>query len=126
MTGCGQKTVKKAEPETPAPAASAPPAEAPMAEPRAPVQAPRPIAAGPRSIQPAPSAPGPPQSSEEFTEELALQDVFFEAGAADIGPSGVRSMKENARWTLENLGYLVVIEGHTDAKGTNRVQACDC
>jgi peptidoglycan-associated lipoprotein len=27
-------------------------------------------------------------------------------------------MKENARWILENPGYLVLVEGHTDARGT--------
>ena len=129
LTGCGQKTSKKAKPEAPAPAASTAPAEPPPpvqeqrppAEPAAP--APRPIAASPRSARPAPSAPGgPPQSVEEFTEESALQDVFFEAGGSDIGPSRARFMKENARWMLENPGYLVLIEGHTDAKGTQEAR----
>jgi peptidoglycan-associated lipoprotein len=121
VAGCGQKTAQKAEPEAPAPTASATPAEPPaVQEQRPPVEppapAPAPIAAGPRATQSAPS--GPPQSVEEFKEELALQDVFFEAGRADIGPSRTRFMKENARWILENPGYLVLIEGHTDAKGT--------
>ena len=27
-------------------------------------------------------------------------------------------MRDNARWLLENQGYLVLIEGHTDYRGT--------
>jgi outer membrane protein OmpA-like peptidoglycan-associated protein len=123
VTGCGTKAAKKAEPEPPPPTASAPPAEPPPvqeqrppAEPPAP--APKPTPASPRAPQPAPAKSGPPQSIDEFVDEPALQDVFFEAGRFDIGPSRARFMKENARWIVENPDYFILIEGHTDAKGT--------
>jgi peptidoglycan-associated lipoprotein len=122
LAGCGQKTTKTAE--TPPPTASAIPAEPPppAQEPRPPAEppgaAPRAVTAGPSSPQPAPAAPGLPQSIEEFAEESALQDVFFAVGRVDIGPSAVRFMRENARWINENRGYLVLIEGHSDNRGT--------
>ena len=31
---------------------------------------------------------------------------------------GARFMRDNARWIVENPGYLVLIEGHTDYKGS--------
>ena len=31
-------------------------------------------------------------------------------------------MKENACWINENPGYLVLIEGHTDARGTSEAR----
>jgi peptidoglycan-associated lipoprotein len=114
LAGCGHKTAKTAKTE-PAPTTSAPQPEQPAARKERP-PAPPAIAANPPST---PSAPASPQSVDEFAEEPALQDVFFEAGGADIGPSRARFMKENARWILENPGYLVLIEGHTDAKGTH-------
>jgi len=55
---------------------------------------------------------------EECTDEPALKDVFFEPGRADIGRNGASFMTDNARWIFENPGYLVLIEGHTDHKGS--------
>jgi hypothetical protein len=34
---------------------------------------------------------------EDFTDEPALKDVFFDAGRADIGRAGARLMTNNAR-----------------------------
>jgi peptidoglycan-associated lipoprotein len=121
LAGCGQKTTKTAEPAAPPPTASAPPAEPPPAQKQRPPAeppgpAPQAIAASPSAAQPTPA--GPPQSVDEFTEESALQDVFFGPGRVDIGSSAVRFMRENARWINENPGYLVLIEGHSDYKGT--------
>ncbi len=124
LTGCGQKTATT-EPPAPTPIASAP---APSAEQSAVPQqslptessaapAPRAVVGGGSSIQPAPSATAP-QSVDEFTDEPALQDVLFEAGRADIGRNGARLMKDNVRWIVENAGYLVLIEDHTDHKGS--------
>jgi peptidoglycan-associated lipoprotein len=75
------------------------------------------VAASPPST-PASSAPRPPPSVDEFTDEPALQDVFFEPGRADIGRNGAGLMRDNARWLVENPGYLVLIESHTDYKGS--------
>lgn len=122
LASCGEKTAKTAEP-MPTPTATASPAEQPVApQPPPPAkssEAPPPRSvAGPPAATPTPAAPGPPLSVDEFSEEPALQDIFFGAGRADIDRSSVRFMKENARWINENPGYLVLIEGHTDARGT--------
>ena len=64
-----------------------------------------------------------PQDLEGFADEPALKDIFFEPDRADI--VGVRAtvMRANAHWLLtrrliQNFDDLVLIEGHTDDKGT--------
>jgi outer membrane protein OmpA-like peptidoglycan-associated protein len=119
LMGCGQKTAKTDEP-TAMPAASAPAPTAPQQQ-RAPAESasaptPKAVAASPPMAQPGP-APAPP-SIADFTDEPALKDVFFDPGRADIGRAGARLMRGNARWMVENPGYLILIEGHTDNKGT--------
>jgi peptidoglycan-associated lipoprotein len=120
LAGCGQKTASTEPP----PAASAPasPTDQPAAqEPRPPAEspgAPAPRAvSGSASAQAAPSATAP-QSAEDFTDEPALKDVLFDPGHADVGRIGARTLKDNARWMVENAGYLVLVEGHTDYKGS--------
>jgi peptidoglycan-associated lipoprotein len=44
--------------------------------------------------------------------------VFFDAGHTDIGRQGAVIMKSNAGWLTEHSDRLVLIEGHTDYKGT--------
>src|SRR5215470_16595607 len=63
------------------------------------------------------------QNLEGFTDEPTLKDVFFEEDRADIIREGTLIMRANARWLLsrwliQNLHDLVLIEGHTDDKGT--------
>ena len=75
LAGCGQKTATTAPTAPPTASASARPADPPpAAQEQRPAElpgpAPRAVAASPSSTQPAPSAPGPPQSVDEFTEEL--------------------------------------------------------
>jgi peptidoglycan-associated lipoprotein len=65
-----------------------------------------------------PSVGASPQRIADFTDEPALQDVFFESGRADIGPNGTRVMRGNVRWIAENPSYPVLIEGHSDDKGS--------
>jgi peptidoglycan-associated lipoprotein len=122
LGGCAQKTATTEQPAAP-PTASAPAAESPAAqEPRPPAEAPagpapRSVAA-PGSAAPASPAAAAPQSVDEFTDEPALRDVFFDPGRADIGRSGAKLMRDNARWIVENRDYLVLIEGYTDYKGS--------
>jgi len=121
--GCGQKTAKTEEPAAPTPTATAPAPGQPAAqEQRTPAEtpvapSPRAVAASPPSSSGAPSTPAP-QSVGDFTDEPALKDVFFDPGHADIGRNGARIMKDNARWILEHRNYLVLVEGHTDYKGS--------
>jgi peptidoglycan-associated lipoprotein len=56
-------------------------------------------------------------------DEPALKDVLFDRDRADILREGTTIMVSNARWLLarwlvDNRDYLVLIEGHTDNRGT--------
>jgi peptidoglycan-associated lipoprotein len=120
LSACGQKTAKTDEP-TPTPTASAPAAE-PAPQPQRPADSPAAPArkgpTSPTSAPPPPSAMVAPPSFADFVDEPALKDVFFDPGHADIGANGAKIMRANAHWIVENPAYLVLIEGHTDYKGT--------
>jgi peptidoglycan-associated lipoprotein len=122
LGGCGQKTAST-EPPAP-PVASAPAAEQPATQEQRPPAAapagpaPRSVAGTGQSTPTSPSAASAPQSVEEFTDEPALRDVFFDPGRADIGRNGARVVRGNVRWIAENRTSLVLIEGHSDYKGT--------
>jgi peptidoglycan-associated lipoprotein len=78
-------------------------------------------APAPTPARPAPAPP--PRSLEGFVDEPALKDVLFERDRADILREGTIIMVSNARWLLarwlvDNRDYLVLIEGHTDNRGT--------
>ena len=105
LTGCAGHP---AQTET-----ATPPAE-PVAA--APPEPPLTVPAAPASPAPPPAAPAAP--SQDFVEEAGLKDVFFESARTEIGPQGTVIMRSNAHWLIEHAGYLVLIEGHTDAKGT--------
>lgn len=122
LAGCAQKTAST-EPAAP-PAASAPVAEQPPAqEPRSPAEstagpAPRSVAGSGPAAPAFPSTASTPQRADEFTEEPALQDVFFEPARADVGRNGARAIRSNVRWIVENPSALVLVEGHSDYKGS--------
>jgi peptidoglycan-associated lipoprotein len=120
LSACGQKTAKTDEPSA-TPAASAPAEPAPAAQPPRSAEsapAPAPKAAGPTATAPSPTATVAPPSFADFVDEPALQDVFFDPGHADIGRNGTKIMRANAHWIVENPSLLILIEGHTDYKGT--------
>jgi peptidoglycan-associated lipoprotein len=48
-----------------------------------------------------------------------LKDIHFEFDRYDIRPAEARVLEEHARWLKANVAYLVLIEGHTDDRGTN-------
>ncbi|HEY7540581.1 MAG TPA: OmpA family protein [Methylomirabilota bacterium] len=116
LAGCAQKSAST-EPATP-PAASAPAAEQPAApEPRPPAEST--VGPAPRSAAGSgPSIASTPQSADEFTDDPALQDVFFEPSRADVGRNGARAIRSNVRWIIENPSALVLVEGHSDYKGS--------
>lgn len=122
LGGCAEKTARTEQPA--AGAASAPAAEQPAAQPQAPAPAappgpsPRSVAGSAASTPSSGSVAATPQSANEFTEERALQDVFFEPGRADVGPNGARTIRSNVRWIVENPSALVLVEGHSDYKGS--------
>ena len=113
LTGCAQQAPK-------ATTTSDAPRE-PAAPPPAPPPAVKEQPAAPPPPRPAPAPP--PRSLEGFVDEPALKDVLFERDRADIVREGTITMVSNARWLLarwlvDNQDYLVLIEGHTDNRGT--------
>ncbi len=75
------------------------------------------MASSSSSTSATPSAPAP-LSTDDLADQSALKDVFFDPGRAEIGPARARIIRGNARWLPENPGYVVLVEGHTDHKGT--------
>jgi peptidoglycan-associated lipoprotein len=122
LGGCAEKTTKTEQPA--GGTASAPAAEQPAAQPQAPAPA-VPAGSSPRSVGGAAastpsfgSTASTPQSADDFSEEPALQDVFFEPSRADVGRNGARAIRSNVRWIVENPSALVLVEGHSDYKGS--------
>jgi peptidoglycan-associated lipoprotein len=91
-----------------------------------------PSAMKPAEQEQRPPTPSPSSSAAEslstenlagFADEPALRDVFFESNRADIVGGQATVMRANVRWLLtrwliQNLYDLVLIEGHTDDRGT--------
>src|SRR5262249_41652212 len=124
LAGCAQQAPKTAQPPT-APAPSSPPATAtsPSEAPATKPPAPSTPTAGASPSRPSPTpapAPGEPSRTptQEYVEEPALKDVFFDPGHTEIGRQGTVIMKSNAGWLTEHTTTEVLIEGHSDWKGT--------
>jgi len=56
---------------------------------------------------------------EGFRENAALKDVHFDFDKYEIRAADAKILDENAKWLKTNPGYLVLIEGHADERGTN-------
>ncbi len=115
-SSCGQKTA--GEP-TAMPAAA--PAARPVqtAQPQSlPAESPAPKAfvASVPMAQPGP-APAPP-TAQDFSAAPALKDVLFGPGRTHIDSSGSQVTRSNARWMIDYPEHLILIEGHSDYKGT--------
>ena len=50
---------------------------------------------------------------------MALKDVHFEVDRATIRPGEAPILDANARWLKANPEVLVLIEGHTDERGSD-------
>jgi len=102
------------------PKATMPAAAAQTEQPSSPQPAERPAAPSPSSSA---VEPMPRQNFDGFADEPALKNVFFAPDRADIIGEQATIMRANARWLLsrwliQNLHDLVLVEGHTDNKGT--------
>lgn len=62
---------------------------------------------------PARPAPG------DFTTHEALKDIHFAFDKYDITKGEAATLDANASWLKTNAGYLLLIEGHADERGTN-------
>ncbi|HET7876922.1 MAG TPA: OmpA family protein [Methylomirabilota bacterium] len=91
-----------------------PTAEAPSPEGQA--SAPIAEAATPAAFTPTP----PPALPKEFETHQALKDVFFNFGKTDVRRADVATLESVAAWLKQNPGWLVLIEGHTDDRGTRQ------
>ena len=95
------------------PGASTTPAAAPESAPR--TSAPAPPAPAP----PAPTAPEAPSVPPlAFMPNEALRDVHFAPGKHDVLTADLVLLNSAAAWLNANANWLVLIEGHTDDRGT--------
>ena len=119
VAGCAQQSAKPTQASvstalvTPPDRPSAAQEQRPAATP-----APRPAPAEPQAPGTVTPSPRPSQQTDEFVEEPGLKDVLFQPGRADLDRAGTQVMYDNIRWMVENADYMVLIEGHTDYKGS--------
>lgn len=55
----------------------------------------------------------------EYTTMPDMEDIYFDFDRADIRSDAVPVLDANAAWLKSNPGTLLLIEGHTDERGTN-------
>jgi peptidoglycan-associated lipoprotein len=61
-----------------------------------------------------------PAPAKVFAPHQALKDVFFNFAKSDVRKADMSTLESAAAWLKQNPGWLVVIEGHTDDKGTRQ------
>jgi len=92
------------------------PAPAPRAPPPAPAPPPPSVGAAPTP----PPTPAPrPAPPKEYRAHEALKPIYFAFDAATIRPTDAKILDANAAWLNANPGYLLLIEGHCDERGTS-------
>ncbi|MFI5373676.1 MAG: peptidoglycan-associated lipoprotein Pal [Candidatus Rokuibacteriota bacterium] len=88
------------------------------------------LAASPREPSPAVAATEPPDEGaltptgsppppQEFIPAARLADIYFAFDAHEIRAEDTRVLDENAAWLRATPNALVLIEGHTDERGTS-------
>jgi peptidoglycan-associated lipoprotein len=55
---------------------------------------------------------------KEFSQAMEMADIHFEFDRYDVRGQDEPALQSNAAWLRSNKNYLVLIEGHTDARGT--------
>jgi len=91
-------------PAAPAPAAAAPAAPAAPPAPAAPTPAP----AAPRTVPP-----------KDYRAEDALKPIHFAFDSAALRPDDTKILDASATWLVRNSGFVLLIEGHCDERGTD-------
>ncbi len=61
-----------------------------------------------------------PAPAKVFAPHQALKDVFFNFAKPDVRKADMPTLESAAAWLTQNPGWLVVIEGHTDDRGTRQ------
>jgi len=114
-SACAKRPVATAsQAPAPAPAPAAPPPPAPAPPPAAPAPPP-PVAAAPTPPPPAPR-PAPPK---EYRPDDALKPINFAFDSATVRPADTKTLDATAAWLVKNNGFLLLIEGHCDERGTD-------
>src|SRR5215475_6033696 len=106
VSGCPKRPVV---PQVAAPAPVAPP-PAP-----APAPAPPPVMAVPPAPAPAPAPPAPPADYEPNNN---LKNIYFDFDKSNIRPGDAKILDASAAYLKSNPNLLVLVEGHTDDRGT--------
>jgi peptidoglycan-associated lipoprotein len=80
------------------------------------------------SLGPSARAPGDPNAAadrrvglprlRDYEPVPELRDIHFGFGQAAIRPADVKILDANAAWLHAHPGHLVLIEGHSDNRGT--------
>jgi len=121
LAGCPKRPATMAA-SAPAPGVTTAPPAPPPPPPAAPepappsAVAPPPVPAPPQVAQPAPPAALPKPS--EFADNPNLKDIHFDFDQYDIRADAPAILEANAAWLKANPRNLVLIEGHTDERGT--------
>jgi peptidoglycan-associated lipoprotein len=119
VAGCAKRpvaTVTQVAPPPPPPAPVAPPPPPPPAP--APPPPPPPVAVAPTPPPPPPPAPRP-APPKEYRPNDALKPVYFDFDKSAIRRTDAKILDDTAKWLNANPDQLVLIEGHTDERGTN-------
>jgi peptidoglycan-associated lipoprotein len=56
---------------------------------------------------------------EQFVEVPRLQDIHFDYDSHELRIEDLATLDQNAAWLKANPGALLLIEGHTDERGTS-------
>ncbi|HEV8639744.1 MAG TPA: peptidoglycan-associated lipoprotein Pal [Methylomirabilota bacterium] len=62
---------------------------------------------------------GPRPSPKEFVALRNLPDIHFDFDRYEIRPDAAKVLEATADWLRTNRDVLILIEGHTDERGTN-------
>jgi len=106
--------------KTPVATVSSAPAPAPAPTAPLPAPAPPPPSVGAAPTPPPTPPPAPrPAPPKEYRAHEALKPIYFAFDAATIRPADAKILDANAAWLNANPGYLLLIEGHCDERGTS-------
>src|SRR5215468_2430194 len=75
----------------------------------------RPVA----TVSPAPAPAPRPAAPKEYMPNDALKPIHFAFDKSDIRPADAKILDASAKWLTANPNQLLLIEGHTDERGTD-------
>jgi peptidoglycan-associated lipoprotein len=75
-------------------------------------------------IQAAPQVPDLPEDTESLNRAVQergyLRDAFFETNSATLTLEAQEALKASAEWIKNNPDFALIIEGHTDERGSEQ------